>query len=162
MLRRRASRYRRRLAACSTSCTDLRVRRSATLPSVAHLCPDASDFLRKHPWPGRAISDTFDDDSHRKGGLYKKFMGAVNVVCGKTGAEEEDDGEEENEDRILYDASEDRSGHPFYWTPALQDNFREELEKYVHSPHIAAAPLTVPCRLVILGGISGSLGPDLC
>ncbi|KAI0821620.1 phosphatidylinositol 3 and 4-kinase-domain-containing protein [Trametes gibbosa] len=96
-----------------------------------HGFTDASDFLRKHPWPGRAISDTFDDDSHRKGGLYKKFMGAVNVVCGKTGAEEEDDGEEENEDRILYDASEDRSGHPFYWTPALQDNFREELEKLV-------------------------------
>ncbi|KAI0355636.1 hypothetical protein OH77DRAFT_1424578 [Trametes cingulata] len=97
-----------------------------------HGYTDASDFLRKHPWPGRAISDTFDDDSHRKGGVYKKFMSAVTVICGKTGAEndvyEDDDPEEE---RILYDASEDRSGQPFYWTPALQDNFREELEKLV-------------------------------
>lgn len=59
-------------------------------------------------------------------------MSAVNVVCGKTGAEEEVyDDDEENDDRILYDASEDRSGQPFYWTPGLQDSFREELEKYV-------------------------------
>lgn len=59
-------------------------------------------------------------------------MSAVNVVCGKTGAEEEVyDDDDENDDRILYDASEDRSGQPFYWTPGLQDSFREELEKYV-------------------------------
>ncbi|KAI0769778.1 phosphatidylinositol 3 and 4-kinase-domain-containing protein [Trametes elegans] len=97
-----------------------------------HGFTDASDFLRKHPWPGRAISDTFDDDSHRKGGIGKKFMSALNVVCGKTGAEEEAfDEDDQDEDRILYDASEDRSGQPFYWTPALQDNFREELEKLV-------------------------------
>ncbi|OSD06719.1 hypothetical protein PYCCODRAFT_1474162 [Trametes coccinea BRFM310] len=97
-----------------------------------HGYTDASDFLRKHPWPGRAISDTFDDDSHRKGGYYKKFMSAVSIVCGKTGAEEEAfEDDEQDDDRILYDASEDRSGQPFYWTPALQDNFREELEKLV-------------------------------
>ncbi|KAJ8489486.1 hypothetical protein ONZ51_g2919 [Trametes cubensis] len=97
-----------------------------------HGFTDASDFLRKHPWPGRAIADTFDDDSHRKGGLYKKVMSAVSVVCGKTGAEEEIyDDDDHDDDRVLYDASEDRSGQPFYWTPALQDNFREELEKLV-------------------------------
>ncbi|KAH9895131.1 phosphatidylinositol 3 and 4-kinase-domain-containing protein [Cubamyces lactineus] len=97
-----------------------------------HGFTDASDFLRKHPWPGRAIADTFDDDSHRKGGLYKKVMSAVSVVCGKTGAEEElYDDDDHDDDRVLYDASEDRSGQPFYWTPALQDNFREELEKLV-------------------------------
>ncbi|KAI8972217.1 phosphatidylinositol 3 and 4-kinase-domain-containing protein [Trametes punicea] len=97
-----------------------------------HGYTDASDFLRKHPWPGRAISDTFDDDSHRKGGYYKKFMSAVSIVCGKTGAEDELYGDvDQEDDRVLYDASEDRSGQPFYWTPALQDNFREELEKLV-------------------------------
>ncbi len=97
-----------------------------------HGYTDASDFLRKHPWPGRAISDTFDDDSHRKGGLQKKFLAAMKVVCGSTGAE--DDGYDDDDDadsRMLYDRTESRTGEPFYWTPALQDNFREELEKYV-------------------------------
>ncbi|KAI0645541.1 phosphatidylinositol 3 and 4-kinase-domain-containing protein [Trametes meyenii] len=97
-----------------------------------HGFTDASDFLRKHPWPGRAIADTFDDDSHRKGGYYKKFTGAVSVVCGKTGAEDDAyDDDDQDDDRIMYDASEDRSGQPFHWTPALQDSFREELEKLV-------------------------------
>ena len=97
-----------------------------------HGYTDASDFLRKHPWPGRAISDTFDDDSHRKGSLYKKFGGAVKVVCGRTGAEDDMYDEDDDADsRMLYDRSESRSGEPFYWTPALQDNFREELEKCV-------------------------------
>ncbi|TBU33760.1 phosphatidylinositol 3 and 4-kinase-domain-containing protein [Dichomitus squalens] len=94
-----------------------------------HGFTDASDFLRKHPWPGRAISDTFDDDSHRKGSFYKKFLGALKVVCGKTGAEE--DYEDDDVVERMYDRTESRSGEPFYWTPALQDNFREELEKLV-------------------------------
>ena len=99
-----------------------------------HGFTDASDFLRKHPWPGRAISDTFDDDSHRKGSFYKKFGGAVKVVCGRTGAEDDMYDEDDDADsRMLYDRSESRSGEPFYWTPALQDNFREELEKCVAS-----------------------------
>jgi hypothetical protein len=90
---------------------------------------DASDFLRKHPWPGRAISDTFDDTTHRKGGFAKKFMSAMKVVCGRTGQEEdlfEDD--EIEEQSVLFD---DESGRPFYWTRQLQQSFREELEKYV-------------------------------
>lgn len=94
---------------------------------------DASDFLRKHPWPGRAISDTFDDSSHRKGTFTKKFMSALKTVCGKTGAEEEifDDDDREVES-VLFDATENRGGQqPFHWTQALQDNFREELEKLV-------------------------------
>ena len=90
---------------------------------------DASDFLRKHPWPGRAIADTFGDDTHRKGSVYKKFLGALKVVCGKTGVEEDFYDDDDDVDRRLYDSSESRTGEPFYWTPALQDNFREELEK---------------------------------
>ncbi|KAI0743598.1 phosphatidylinositol 3 and 4-kinase-domain-containing protein [Daedaleopsis nitida] len=97
-----------------------------------HGFTDASDFLRKHPWPGRAISDTFADDSHRKGGFGKKFLAAVKVVCGKTGAEDEMyDDDDDGDTSMLYDRSESRSSEPFYWTPALQDNFREELEKFV-------------------------------
>ena len=53
----------------------------------------------------------------------------MNVVCGKTGAEEEFDDDDDDVDHRLYDSSESRTGDPFYWTPALQDNFREELEK---------------------------------
>ncbi|KAH9931138.1 phosphatidylinositol 3 and 4-kinase-domain-containing protein [Epithele typhae] len=96
-----------------------------------HGFTDASDFLRQHPWPGRAISDTFGDVSHRKGGFQKKFMTALKVVCGKTGVEDEFFDEDEDLDTRLYDSSESRTGDPFYWTPALQDNFREELEKLV-------------------------------
>ncbi|EPT04947.1 hypothetical protein FOMPIDRAFT_1039812 [Fomitopsis schrenkii] len=97
-----------------------------------HGFTDSSDFLRKHPWPGRAISDTFDDSNHRKGSWSKKFMTTMKIVCGRTGDEEylydEDDREEE---RYLFDASESRPADPFHWTPALQDSFREELEKLV-------------------------------
>ncbi|KAK7057197.1 phosphatidylinositol 3 and 4-kinase-domain-containing protein [Favolaschia claudopus] len=90
---------------------------------------DASEFLRKHPWPGRAIADTFDDSTHRHGGVSKRFMGALKIVCGRTGEpeEEEEDYEEEN---VLFDVTEGDS-RPFYWSQALQQSFREELEKLV-------------------------------
>ncbi|KAJ3484716.1 hypothetical protein NLI96_g5455 [Meripilus lineatus] len=97
-----------------------------------HGFTDASEFLRKHPWPGRAISDTFDDSSHRQGGFGKKFMSTMKIVCGKTGVEEEVYDEEDREDeRVLFDVTESHTDTPFYWSPALQDNFREELEKLV-------------------------------
>ena len=54
----------------------------------------------------------------------------MKVICGKTGAEDDVyDDDDDVDDNMLYDRSETRSGDPFYWTPALQDNFREELEK---------------------------------
>lgn len=91
---------------------------------------DASDFLRKHPWPGRAIADTFDDATHRKGNFAKKFMSAMKVVCGRTGQEDdlydEDDSEEQS---LVFDEVAGDSGRPFYWTRQLQSSFREELEK---------------------------------
>ncbi|KAI0051900.1 hypothetical protein FA95DRAFT_1484684 [Auriscalpium vulgare] len=98
-----------------------------------HGFQDASDFLRKHPWPGRSISDTFDDNTHRTGNLTKRFLGAVKVVCGRTGAEEDvyDEAEAEDE-RVLYDATESHdTTRPFYWSAPLQQSFREELEKLV-------------------------------
>jgi len=98
-----------------------------------HGYTDASDFLRKHPWPGRAISDTFDDSNHRKRNLSKRLMNAVQIVCGRTGDDEDLYDEDDREDeRVLFDATESRpSRQPFYWSPALQDTFREELEKLV-------------------------------
>ncbi|KAF9071700.1 phosphatidylinositol 3 and 4-kinase-domain-containing protein [Rhodocollybia butyracea] len=91
---------------------------------------DASEFLRKHPWPGRAIADTFDDSTHRQGGLTKRLMAmsGLNLLCGRTGDIEDsyDDYEEER----LFDATESTNGpRDFYWSPALQRSFREELEK---------------------------------
>ncbi|KDQ57614.1 hypothetical protein JAAARDRAFT_177909 [Jaapia argillacea MUCL 33604] len=95
---------------------------------------DSSDFLRKHPWPGRAISDTFDDSNHRKGNFTKRCLGALKVICGRTGDDDDLFDESEHEDeRVLFDPSEE-NGLPargFYWSQALQQNFREELEKLV-------------------------------
>jgi phosphatidylinositol 4-kinase type 2 len=90
---------------------------------------DASDFLRNHPWPGRSITDTFDDSSHRASNLTKRFLGAVKVICGRTGAEGYDDDADIEYERVLYDASEGDHNRPFYWSAALQQSFREELEK---------------------------------
>jgi phosphatidylinositol 4-kinase type 2 len=94
---------------------------------------DASDFLRKHPWPGRAISDTFDDATHRKGNITKRFLSAMKIVCGKTGDEDQDlyDDADQEDDRVLFDVTDvSGNGAPFYWSQALQQSFREELEKY--------------------------------
>ncbi|EIN11984.1 hypothetical protein PUNSTDRAFT_83863 [Punctularia strigosozonata HHB-11173 SS5] len=96
-----------------------------------HGFTDASDFLRKHPWPGRAISDTFDDSNHRTGNISKRFMSALNIICGKTGGED-DAYDEADDDRVLYDATEEANvNRPFYWSESLQQSFREELEKLV-------------------------------
>ncbi|KAH7888822.1 phosphatidylinositol 3 and 4-kinase-domain-containing protein [Phlebopus sp. FC_14] len=93
-----------------------------------HGYTDASDFLRRHPWPGRSISDTFDDSSHRKGLPTKRFLSALKIICGKTGDEDLDE-EDPEEERALFDATEESdSGRPFYWLRALQQSFREELE----------------------------------
>lgn len=55
-------------------------------------------------------------------------MSALKVVCGKTGAEEVYDDDAEDE-RVLYDVSESNdSDRPFYWSSALQQSFREEVQ----------------------------------
>jgi phosphatidylinositol 4-kinase type 2 len=96
-----------------------------------HGFQDASDFLRNHPWPGRSIADTFDDSTHRASNLTKRFLGAIKVVCGRTGAEGYDDEADMEYERALFDASEGghRDNQPFYWSAGLQQSFREELEK---------------------------------
>lgn len=115
---------------------------------------DASDFLRKHPWPGRPIRDTFDDSTHRTGRLNKRLLTALKVVCGKTGDEDDNnDMYDPDEERVLYDASEDDgSSRQFYWSALLQQSFREELEKYVFATLLSTTIHTyVGFRLVILG-----------
>ncbi|KAJ7783173.1 phosphatidylinositol 3 and 4-kinase-domain-containing protein [Mycena metata] len=93
---------------------------------------DASEFLRKHPWPGRAIADTFDDSTHRQGGVSKRFLSALKIVCGRTGEAEDEldvyDEADYEDDHALFDASEAGDSRPFYWTQGLQQSFREELE----------------------------------
>ncbi|KAF9531611.1 phosphatidylinositol 3 and 4-kinase-domain-containing protein [Crepidotus variabilis] len=104
-----------------------------SLQYFLHGFQDASDFLRKNPWPGRAIADTFDDSNHRHGSVSKRFMGAMKVICGRTGETEDvyEDADFEDE-RVLYDATEASDvQHPFYWSQQLQQSFREELEKLV-------------------------------
>ncbi|KAL1748661.1 phosphatidylinositol 3 and 4-kinase-domain-containing protein [Schizophyllum fasciatum] len=89
---------------------------------------DATDFLRKHPWPGRTISDTFDDSTHRRSHTMKRILGAVKIVCGRTGSEQ-DVADEDDDDQLLYDSAYETADRPFYWSQALQQSFRAELEK---------------------------------
>ncbi|KAJ7703208.1 phosphatidylinositol 3 and 4-kinase-domain-containing protein [Mycena rosella] len=95
---------------------------------------DASEFLRAYPWPGRAIADTFDDSTHRQGSVSKRLLSALKIVCGRTGEAEEDiyDEADYEDERVMFDATEARNtNRPFYWSQALQESFREELEKLV-------------------------------
>ncbi|KAF8658260.1 hypothetical protein AX16_002036 [Volvariella volvacea WC 439] len=96
-----------------------------------HGYQDASEFLRKHPWPGRAIADTFDDSNHRQANLSTRVLNALKIVCGRTGDPEDVYDEAEDDDRMLFDSSESDIQRPFYWSQALQQSFREELEKLV-------------------------------
>lgn len=134
----RRGHFQRRLGVCSTSCTGIKVklklgasRSNVLLVSLLMTQLDASEFLRKHPWPGRAISDTFDDSNHRQKNLSRRFLNAFRIICGRTGDADElfDDADYEDE-RHLFDATEtDDIQRPFYWSQTLQQNFREELEK---------------------------------
>ncbi|SRR5258706_199000 len=101
-----------------------------SLQYFLHGYTDASVFLREHPWPGRPISDTFDDENHRSGVAMKRVMGALQIVCGRTGEEDElhEEDEENEQIRALYDVEETGD---FYWTLALQQDFRLELEKLI-------------------------------
>ncbi|KAI6026296.1 phosphatidylinositol 3 and 4-kinase-domain-containing protein [Pisolithus microcarpus] len=109
-----------------------------------HGYTDASEFLRKHPWPGRSIADTFDDSSHRKGIPTKKCLSALKIICGKTGDDENDDVDSE-EEHMLFDAGEDDDTYrTFHWSRTLQQDLRDELEKCAVSstPRIMNQPLT--------------------
>ena len=54
----------------------------------------------------------------------------MQVLCGKTGNEEDMYEEDDHDDQVLFDASEsDGLSRSFYWSGLLQQSFREELEK---------------------------------
>ena len=76
---------------------------------ITQLNPDASDFLRSHPWPGRSIADTFDDSTHGAINLTKRFLGAIKVIYGCIGYESYDDEADMEYERALFDAPE--GGH---------------------------------------------------
>jgi len=103
-----------------------------SLQLFAHGFTDASDFLRKHPWPGRPIADTWNEDDHRQGRTSKRCFNAFGVLCGKAGGDfddyEDDYAHEQNANRGEEHVREDGG---FSWTPALQQGFREELEKLI-------------------------------
>ncbi|KAH7339768.1 phosphatidylinositol 3 and 4-kinase-domain-containing protein [Rhizoctonia solani] len=93
---------------------------------------DASDFLRKHPWPGRSIADTWNEDDHREGRHSKRCFNAMGVLCGKAGGDYDDydDGVDYEQTPHVTEAP-IRTGGNFVWTLALQQSFREELEKLI-------------------------------
>ncbi|KAG8835311.1 phosphatidyl inositol kinase [Serendipita sp. 399] len=93
-----------------------------------HGYTDASIFLRTNPWPGRPISETFDDETHRSGITTKRILGALNLLCGRTGEEEEESDLDDDQLRTLYGQPDSTD---FYWSLALQQDFRLELEKLV-------------------------------
>ncbi|EUC64091.1 phosphatidylinositol 3- and 4-kinase [Rhizoctonia solani AG-3 Rhs1AP] len=103
-----------------------------SLQLFAHGFTDASDFLRKHPWPGRSIADTWNEDDHRQGRHSKRCFNALGVICGKAGGDYDD-----YDDGVDYEQNPHateiptRTGGNFVWTLALQQSFREELEKLI-------------------------------
>lgn len=121
------------MGACNIFFLDtLVIRRVPSIDNIGliHDFEDASEFLRKYPWPGRAIADTWDDNTHRRGTFTKRVTSGIKVLCGRTG--DVDDDFDDFEEERLFDATESTIGQrDFYWSPALQRSFREELEKSV-------------------------------
>ncbi|KAJ1304736.1 hypothetical protein OPQ81_005874 [Rhizoctonia solani] len=103
-----------------------------SLQLFAHGFTDASEFLRKHPWPGRSIADTWDEDDHRQGRHSKRCFNALGVLCGKAGGDYDDyDDDMDYEQNPHANETPTRTGGNFVWTLALQQSFREELEKLI-------------------------------
>lgn len=80
---------------------------------------DANIFLRQHPWPDQASASIRNGEAVRK----KKKTWTESCRPGEAASEDEEEAE-------LPTAGEQRSRR-FYWTDALQQSFREELEKLV-------------------------------
>lgn len=87
---------------------------------------DATEFLRKHPWPDQANSGFNTDDAP------KRKKRPWNEACRPSGihSDDEDDEYEENPARTPSPPS-DGTQDQFYWSQNLKQSFREELEKLV-------------------------------
>ncbi|KAI9830943.1 MAG: hypothetical protein M1819_005326 [Sarea resinae] len=83
---------------------------------------DANIFLRQHPWPDRHNSGFRTEDAP------KKVKRPWNETCRPSGAESDDEEEREEHSPIGEGEAQERR---FFWTEALQQSFREELEKLV-------------------------------
>ena len=81
---------------------------------------DANIFLRDNPWPDHAMSG-FNDSSIRKTRPWRE-------TCRPGSSASNDADEGTNSPSLSTDAAPD---HQFVWTDALQQSFREELEKLV-------------------------------
>jgi hypothetical protein len=88
--------------------------------SLAYLTSDANLFLRENPWPDR-YNSSFNTEV-----APKKTTWTSMCLKGATG----DDLEQQNDAPESSNPTQDPSPR-FQWTEALQQNFREELEKLV-------------------------------
>ncbi|GAA5967589.1 hypothetical protein JCM11641_005704 [Rhodosporidiobolus odoratus] len=91
---------------------------------------DASDFLSKHPYPGRPVTPSSrtakptqpKSRRHRRRGCF----GALLCLCGRAGAEEILD--EEQAGSANRHVGNDEDGDKFEWTEEMVESFREGLE----------------------------------
>ncbi|KAL8290645.1 hypothetical protein RQP46_002903 [Phenoliferia psychrophenolica] len=109
----------------------------------AHIVPrtevvdlNASDFLRKYPYPGRPLAQTLDPSPRRRRRMT--LFSPLRCLCGRAEAEEEDDPDDEDgwgwggEDGGAIPRGVKREGGElFKWTEDMTTSFREELEKLV-------------------------------
>lgn len=85
---------------------------------------DANIFLRDHPWPDRVNTSFRPQDAPRRKRPWAE-------TCRPSGATSEDEDEAYNENRPSTATNETSQERRFFWTDALQQSFREELEKLV-------------------------------
>ncbi|KAI9684346.1 MAG: phosphatidyl inositol kinase [Trizodia sp. TS-e1964] len=85
---------------------------------------DANIFLRDHPWPDQPTSTL------RRDGPRRRRTRAWNETCRPTGVASDDEQDDAPSDAgsPMPDVVQERR---FFWTDALQQSFREELEKLV-------------------------------
>ena len=84
---------------------------------------DANVFLREHPWPDQLSTGLRNEDGQRK--KKKPWTEACRPVSAAS-----DEGEIGSEARSV-NAEDDAQVPKFIWTEAIQQSFREELEKLV-------------------------------
>jgi hypothetical protein len=84
---------------------------------------DANIFLREHPWPDRVNGPYTPTDGRRKKGKPWR------ETC-RPGTRSDDEDEDEEDSNPTSSADEPQPRR-FVWTDALQQSFREELEKLV-------------------------------
>ncbi|KAI9816172.1 MAG: phosphatidyl inositol kinase [Pycnora praestabilis] len=85
---------------------------------------DANLFLKEHPWPDQQNS------SFRTSEAPKRVQRPWNETCRPSGAASDDE-EQESDGATFLAPDEENQQRKFFWTEALQQSFREELEKLV-------------------------------